>query len=66
MSIDLKTYPKDLQYSSEMLGDALEKMTFGSYAERHPHEGKMIKCPFCKKRRRQFSKIPCCTSFWSK
>ncbi len=33
---------------------------FGSFSERNPLLGKMVRCPYCRKRRRQNTQIPCC------
>lgn len=60
--IDLKTYPKDLQYASELLGSAVETLMHGSWAARHPANGKMVNCPLCGRRRRELPDIPCCTT----
>lgn len=61
MQVDLKKYYKDLQFMSEALGEGIERLRHGSFSERHPHLGKMIHCPICHRRRREFPKIPCCT-----
>lgn len=34
----------------------------GSFSERHPMLGKMVTCPFCHKRRRLLSDVPCCNA----
>lgn len=34
----------------------------GSYAQRNPLRGKMVRCPQCHTRRRQRSEIPCCSA----
>lgn len=33
----------------------------GTFSDRNPVLGRMIRCQFCKKRRRQNAEIPCCT-----
>ena len=35
----------------------------GSFSERNPMLGKMVRCPYCHKRRRQNAQITCCSAY---
>lgn len=44
----------------EVAKEIERRKLFGSFSDRRPDLGKMITCPFCRRRRRQFED-PCCT-----
>ena len=45
------------------LVDRAAKLTReGTFSERNPALGKMVRCVFCRRRRRLRSNIPCCTA----
>lgn len=49
----------------EILLSAVKKaadLRLGTFTERNPLLGKMVRCTYCHKRRRQNSPIPCCTA----
>lgn len=49
----------------EILKLAVEKAAqyrLGTFSQRNPMLGKMVRCPYCKQRRRQNSPVPCCTA----
>jgi len=49
----------------EILKLAVEKAAqnrLGTFAQRNPMLGRMIRCPHCKQRRRQNSALPCCNA----
>lgn len=62
--MELTKFAKDISYMAEALGDGAERLLHGSYSDRHPHLGRMWKCPFCGNRRREFQSNPCCTVEW--
>ena len=38
-----------------------DRLKYGSFSDRNPALGKMVRCIFCHARRRSFSKTPCCS-----
>lgn len=46
----------------EIIGEAARRTLHASYADRNPILGKMVTCPFCRRRRRMHAAQPCCNS----
>ena len=53
-----KQFAKDFSYLETGVEYAAWVMRFGSFGDRNPHLGKMVRCPFCRTRHRQA--IQCC------
>lgn len=49
-----------LQHADVIAGAS--NMMYGTYSERHPYAGKMIRCPHCRTRRRANATLPCCST----
>jgi hypothetical protein len=49
-----------LQNAEEIVQRAAQVQKEGSFSDRNPALGRMVKCQFCKTRRRANSQIPCC------
>ena len=59
-----KNFAKDLNNMLVMVGQAVETER-GSYSDRHPNLGKMMRCSFCGTRRRQGTP-KCCNAEYAK
>lgn len=70
MNVDLeqvrKTFAKDLNQLAVGVKLAAEALLYGSYSARHPHLGKMVRCPYCRRRRRLNEAVSCCNPTYSK
>jgi hypothetical protein len=55
-----KTFAKDLNQLVVGVKLAAEAILYGSYAARTPHLGKMVRCPYCKRRKRAGAIEKCC------
>jgi|SRR5579859_4426690 len=60
--MDLSNFQREVTYINEMMAEGLYVLHFGSYADRHPGLGKMVKCPLCGRRRREVPLVPCCNT----
>ena len=60
--MDLSIFQRDISEISASLSEGLERLQYGSYSERNPGMGKMRTCPFCRKRRFEFSNERCCNA----
>ena len=40
---------------------AADRLKYGSFSDRNPALGKMVRCSLCGRRRRQNAKLPCCS-----
>ena len=55
---------KDIASMAAGIVEGIAHMESGTFAQRNPAKGKMIKCQFCKKRCRETEK--CCNPVWTK
>lgn len=62
MGIDLSNFQRDAAYLNEITAEGIYALQFGSYADRNPGQGKMVKCPLCGRRRREVPLTPCCNT----
>lgn len=60
--IDLENFKREAVYLNEIMAEGIYTLQFGSYADRHPGLGKMVKCPLCGRRRREIPLSPCCNT----
>lgn len=60
--MDLSALQRDIAEVGAALTEGLERLQYGSYADRHPSLGKMRTCPHCHKRRFEFSEVRCCNA----
>lgn len=58
-------HAKDLSNLSALVAWAAHQQLTGSYSARHPDEGKMLRCPYCRTRRRQGAP-KCCNPAYAK
>lgn len=60
--------PENIKQELETLVSAVEKAAIareGSFSQRNPLLGPMVRCKFCHARRRQYDFLPCCTAAYS-
>lgn len=60
--IDLDNFKREAVYLNELMAEGVYTLQFGSYADRHPGLGKMVKCHLCGRRRREIPLSPCCNT----
>jgi hypothetical protein len=60
--MDLSSIQRDIAEVGAAASEGLERLQYGSYAERHPALGKYRTCPFCRQRRFEFSPDRCCNA----
>lgn len=57
---------KPISNDAALVGMAVDRLAYaiayGSFSDRNPGLGKMIRCPSCHQRRRQNSVLPCCSA----
>ena len=62
MELDLSGFQRELAGINEVMDDAVQRLRYGSFADRNPGLGKMTNCPLCGHRRREMPLIPCCNT----
>ena len=60
--MDMSGFQKDIAELGAALAEGLEAQVFGSWSKRNPAAGKMMTCPFCRARRREFAAERCCNA----
>jgi len=60
--MDLSRFVRQISEMNAQVAKTIDIMRFGSYAERHPMQGKMVNCPLCGRRRRELPLTPCCNT----
>jgi hypothetical protein len=60
--MDISVFQRDVSDLAAALKQGLEAQIFGSFSERNPGLGRMITCPHCHTRRRQFATEKCCNA----
>jgi hypothetical protein len=60
--MDLSVFQRDMSDLSAALSQGLEALTFGSFADRNPGLGGMVRCPHCRQHRREFATEKCCNA----
>lgn len=60
-----KIFAKDFSNLLTLVAWAVDMQRVGSYYDRHPNLGKMRRCPYCGKRRREFGQR-CCNAAYTK
>lgn len=51
---------QEAQLAIQLVDRAAHTAKYGSFSQRNPTLGRMIRCEFCRKKRRQNAEIPCC------
>jgi hypothetical protein len=57
-----QTFAKDLSMVAAGVARAVDMIRYGSYSDRHPDLGRMVRCPFCRRRHRINARTNCCNS----
>jgi hypothetical protein len=60
VELDLANFQREIAYLNETLANGIQILQYGSYADRHPGLGKMVKCSMCGRRRREVPLESCC------
>jgi hypothetical protein len=60
--MDISVFQRDISDLAAALKQGLEAQLFGSFSERNPGLGRMMTCPHCHTRRRQFATEKCCNA----
>lgn len=58
----MTNFQRDIAYINQLMAEGLQTLLRGSYADRHPGQGRMVKCPLCGRRRRELPLEPCCNT----
>jgi hypothetical protein len=53
---------KELDLLNAVISRGVQIIESGSFSQRNPLLGKMVTCPLCRRRKRQFDPLPCCSS----